>query len=136
MTRCEGQECWGLSSLDGGVMESAESRYARRGLIMVRRKGRTRVLDLCISSLPSALEVYPGPASCLVNVDAQRFQFRLCQVDLEHELLVSVGNVVEGDEAKPETKQKNGAERNEGPEGEDRHDLFLDGGGQGDELEV
>lgn len=54
----------------------------------------------------------------LVDIDAELAQVNLGLVNLSHELLVRVGNVVEGQDAPAETEEGDSAEGNEGPEGE------------------
>lgn len=54
----------------------------------------------------------------LVDIDTELAQVNLGLVNLSHELLVRVGNVVEGQDAPAETEEGDSAERNEGPEGE------------------
>lgn len=58
-----------------------------------------------------------------IDVDAELSQIRLGHVDLAHEFLVRLGDIVEGQDAPAEPEQEKGAEGDESPEGE------LGGGG-------
>lgn len=49
---------------------------------------------------------------------------------------MGLGGVVEGHDAPAEADEQVGAEGDEGPEGQDRDDLGLDDGGEGDQVEV
>lgn len=55
---------------------------------------------------------------CLVDVDAHLAQVLLGKVNLRHELLVRLGDVVEGEYSQAEAEEKDGAESDEGPEWE------------------
>jgi hypothetical protein len=57
-------------------------------------------------------------ASRLVDVNTQLPQLNLGLGDLSHELLVRIGDVVEGEDAEAEAEEEECAERDEGPEGE------------------
>lgn len=72
----------------------------------------------------------------LVHSDAQLPQLHLGHLDLAHQLLVRLGGVVEGQDAPAEADEQVGAEGDEGPEGQNGHDLGLDDGGEGDQVEV
>lgn len=54
----------------------------------------------------------------LVDIDAKLAQIRLGQLNLGHELLVSLGHVVESHDVPTQTKEQVGAEGNESPEWE------------------
>ena len=54
----------------------------------------------------------------LVDIDTELAQVNLGLVNLSHELLVRVGNVVEGQDAPTKTEEGDSAEGNESPEGE------------------
>lgn len=84
-----------------------------------------------VSSLQRAFAL-----ASLVDSDAQLPQLRLGRLDLAHELFVRLGDVVEGQDAPAQPGQEVRAEGDEGPEGQDRDDLGLDGGGEGDQAEV
>lgn len=59
-----------------------------------------------------------SPRNALVHAHAEGTEVLLRQVDLSHELLVSLGNVVEGQNAEAETEEQESAERDESPEWE------------------
>lgn len=71
----------------------------------------------------------------LVDSDAELSELNLGLLNLRRELLVCVGDVVEGKDAEAETEEEVCAEGDEGPEGEHRDDLLLDQRRKGDELE-
>jgi hypothetical protein len=79
--------------------------------------------------------VFGLEVSSLVHIDAQLPQVGLGHVDLGHELLVRLGNVVEGEDAPAKAEEEHGSKGNKGPEGEDRDDLFLDQSGERDQFE-
>lgn len=54
----------------------------------------------------------------LVDSNAELSELNLGLLNLRRELLVCVGDVVEGKDAEAETEEEVCAERNEGPEGE------------------
>lgn len=72
----------------------------------------------------------------LIHGDPQLPQLPLGDLDLAHELVVRLGDVVEGQDAPAEADEQVGAEGDEGPEGQDGDDLGLDDGGEGDQVEV
>lgn len=76
------------------------------------------------------------PFSPLIHGDAQLPQLPLGDLYLAHELVVRLGDVVEGQDAPAEADEQVGAEGDEGPEGQDGDDLGLDDGGEGDQVEV
>lgn len=83
----------------------------------------------CCLSLPNS---FPD----LFDRDAQLPQVRLGQLDLPHDLLVGLGNVVEGQYAPAQAGEEVCAEGDQGPEGQDGDDLGLDDGGEGNQMEV
>lgn len=89
-----------------------------------------------LSNLHSRLSFCPCLSAPLVHGDAQLPQLPLGDLDLAHELVVGLGDVVEGQDAPAEADEQVGAEGDEGPEGQDGHDLGLDDGGEGDQVEV
>jgi hypothetical protein len=72
----------------------------------------------------------------LIYCDAQLPQLDLGNLDLAHKLLVRLGGVFKGHDAPAEAEEKVGAERDEGPEGQDGDDLGLDDSGEGDQVEI
>lgn len=80
--------------------------------------------------------IFASLPSPLVHGDAQLPQLPLGDLDLAHELVVGLGDVVEGQDAPAEADEQVGAEGDEGPEGQDGDDLGLDDGGEGDQVEV
>lgn len=86
--------------------------------------------------LHSRLPFCPCLSAPLIHGDAQLPQLPLGDLDLAHELVVGLGDVVEGQDAPAEADEQVGAEGDEGPEGQDGHDLGLDDGGEGDQVEV
>jgi hypothetical protein len=62
--------------------------------------------------------LYCSCGAALVDVDAKRAQVFLRQINLGHDLLVRLGNVVEGQNAPAETEEQVSAERDEKPERE------------------
>lgn len=54
----------------------------------------------------------------LVDIDTEVSEVSLGEIDFGHELLVSIGDVVEGHDAEAETEEQQRAEGDEGPEGE------------------
>ncbi|KAL2279268.1 hypothetical protein FJTKL_13629 [Diaporthe vaccinii] len=95
--------------------------------------GRKQVSCVVISPRCILLSVIGAP---LIHGDAQLPQLPLGDLDLAHELVVRLGDVVEGQDAPAEADEQVGAEGDEGPEGQDGDDLGLDDGGEGDQVEV
>lgn len=54
----------------------------------------------------------------LVDINAHLSQVQLGKLNLTHELLMSLGDVVEGEDTEAEAEEEDGAEGNEGPPGE------------------
>lgn len=63
-----------------------------------------------------------SPRSSLVDIDTQLSQVGLSLVNLRHQLLVRLGDIVEGHDVVAESGEEVCAEGNESPEGELRDD--------------
>lgn len=83
--------------------------------------------------LPAAAASY---LLSLVDRDAQLPQLRLGQLDLPHDLLVRLGDVVERQDAPAQPDEEVCAEGDQRPYGQDGDDFGLDDGGERNQLEV
>ena len=95
------------------------SPYIKRTKLLYRPNAPTT--QICRSTPPSSSPRGISPTwyiPRLVDVDALLPQVLLREVDLDHELLVRLGHVVEGQDAPAEGEEEVGAEGDEDPEGE------------------
>ena len=92
--------------------------FARLGLIIIRLFSSIESFPVDrYKSLHLAFHSFvPISSYNLVDVDTQLAQILLGQVNLLHQLLVRLGNVVEGQNAPAQTEEERGAEGDESPE--------------------
>lgn len=83
---------------------------------MHRSTGFINSFSCFVSSSRLRLSARDGSVRSLVDINTELAQVRLGQVNLLHQLLVRLGDVVEGQDAPAQAEEEQGTEADEGPE--------------------